>query len=105
MAASFTASLIVGWAWQVRARSSEEPPNSISTDRFVDHLAGPGRDNVHTQHAVGFLIGEHLHKPVGCAVGAGTAIGGEREFANIIGDAGAFSSSSVLPTVATSGQV
>jgi hypothetical protein len=31
IAASFTASDIVGWAWQVRARSSAEPPNSIST--------------------------------------------------------------------------
>ncbi len=31
IAASFTASDIVGCAWQVRARSSAEPPNSIST--------------------------------------------------------------------------
>jgi hypothetical protein len=31
IAASFTTSDIVGWAWQVRARSSAEPPNSIST--------------------------------------------------------------------------
>src|SRR5690554_2909744 len=30
-AASLTASDIVGCAWQVRARSSEEPPNSIRT--------------------------------------------------------------------------
>src|SRR5437868_220185 len=30
-AASLTASDRVGWAWQVRARSSAEPPNSIST--------------------------------------------------------------------------
>ena len=26
-----TASSRVGWAWQVRARSSDEPPNSIAT--------------------------------------------------------------------------
>src|SRR6201985_3647183 len=30
-AASLTASERVGWAWQVRARSSAEPPNSINT--------------------------------------------------------------------------
>ncbi len=28
---SRTASDMVGWAWQVRAKSSDEPPNSIST--------------------------------------------------------------------------
>src|SRR5262245_41969420 len=31
MAASLTASVRVGWAWQVRARSSAEPENSMIT--------------------------------------------------------------------------
>ena len=37
-----TASASVGWAWQVRARSSAEPPNSIS-DRRLARSARPRR--------------------------------------------------------------
>ena len=42
MAASFTASLIVGWAWQVRAMSSEEAPNSIATAASAIMLPASG---------------------------------------------------------------
>jgi hypothetical protein len=60
-AASFTASFSVGWAWQVRARSSAEP-------------------------AVGGLVGQHLHEPVGGAVDLGAAVGGEGELAHLVVD-------------------
>ena len=39
IAASLTASVSVGWAWQVRAMSSAEPPNSIDHGGLGDHLA------------------------------------------------------------------
>ena len=44
MAASFTASDSVGCAWQVRARSSDEPPNSISTDWNKNSMNGAMKD-------------------------------------------------------------
>ncbi len=51
---------------------------------LVDHLARPGTDNMHAEHLVGGLVGEHLHKALCRTVGAGAAIGGERELADII---------------------
>ena len=66
-AASLTASASVGWAWQVRARSSDEPPNSISTADLVDHLAGAGADDMGAEHPVGRCVGEDLDEAVGVA--------------------------------------
>ena len=86
-AASRTASERVGWAWQVRAISSAEPPNSISTTASCDHVAGAGAENVHAEHAVGLGVGEDFHKAFGVAHRPGAAVGGEGEFADLIVDA------------------
>src|SRR5438105_2376421 len=42
MAASLTASVSVGWAWQVRAMSSDEAPNSIATAASAIMLPASG---------------------------------------------------------------
>ena len=42
----------VGWAWQVRAMSSAEAPNSMAT-HLADHLADAGADDVDAEDAVG----------------------------------------------------
>ena len=63
-AASFTASVSVGWAWQVRAMSSAERAELHRHGGLGDHLAGVGADDVHAEHAVGLGVGEHLHEAV-----------------------------------------
>ena len=63
-------------------------PNSIATAASRDHVAGVGADDVHAEHAVGLGVGEDLHEAVGLLIGLGAAIGGERKFADIVGDAG-----------------
>ena len=55
---------------------------------FVDHFAGLAADNVHAEHPVGFRICENLHETFGGLVDLGTAVGGEREFADGVGDSG-----------------
>ena len=72
---------------------------------FVDHFTGFAADNVHAEHPVSLRICENLHESLGGLVDLGAAIGGERKFADGIGHAGRFSSSSVLPTDDTSGVV
>ena len=86
IAASLTASGSVGWAWQVRAMSSEEPANSIG-DGFGDHVAGAGADDVDAEHAVGLGVGEDLDDAFGLVHGLGAAVGEEGEFADLVGDA------------------
>src|SRR5262245_45820235 len=53
-----------------------------------NHVAGIGAENVHAEHAVGLGVGEDLDEPVGGAVDLGAAIGGKRELADIVGNAG-----------------
>ena len=53
-----------------------------------DHVAGVGADDVHAEHAVGLGVGQDLHEAVGLVVGLGAAVGGERELADVVGDAG-----------------
>jgi hypothetical protein len=43
---------------------------------------------VHAEHAVGLGVGQDFYKSIGLLVGPGAGIGREREFADIIGDAG-----------------
>ena len=66
-AASLTASGSVGWAWQVRAMSSAEAPNSMAIAASRDHVAGVGADDVHAEHAVGLGVGEDFDEAVGRA--------------------------------------
>ena len=56
--------------------------------RLGDHLRRVGAEDVHAEHAVGRGIGEDLHEAVGDVVGLGAAVGGERELADLVGDAG-----------------
>jgi hypothetical protein len=43
---------------------------------------------VHAEHAVGRGVGQDLHEAVGRLVDLGAAVGGERELADVVGDAG-----------------
>ena len=49
--------------------------------------AGFGADDVHAQHLVGRLVGQHLHEALGRAVGAAARIGGEGILADLVGNA------------------
>ena len=51
-------------------------------------VAGVRADNVDAEDAVGLGVGEELHEAVGRVVGLGAAVGGERELADLVGDAG-----------------
>lgn len=51
---------------------------------FGNQLTCCGANNVHTQHAVCLLVGQHLNKAIGHAQCAGTAIGKERELAGLV---------------------
>ena len=86
-AASFTASDRVGWAWQVRAMSSAEAPNSIATPHSAisSPASGPMMWAPRTRSVV--CVGEDLHEAVGRAVDLGAAVGRERELADLVGDA------------------
>ncbi len=59
-AASFTASDMVGWAWIVRARSSELPPYSMSSTVLRDQFGGVPRHDVGAEHPVGLGVGDDL---------------------------------------------
>ena len=72
---------------------------------FVDQFAGHGANDMGPQHPVGAGIGEDFDKAIGGLVGLGPTIGKEEEFACLVVDPLAFSSSSVLPTAAISGEV
>ena len=65
-AASLTASSSVGWAWQVRAMSSDEAPNSMAIADLGDQRAGLGADDVGAQHPVGGGVGQDLDEAVAC---------------------------------------
>ena len=82
------ASLTVGWAWQMRPISSAERREFHRHGGFGDHRAGFGADDVHAEHLVGGLVGQHLHEALGRAVGAAARIGGEGILADLVGDAG-----------------
>src|SRR3979411_1816727 len=51
---------------------------------------GVGPDDVHAEHAVGLGVGEDFDETVGLMVDLGAAVGGEREFSRVLGDAGLF---------------
>src|SRR6185437_9464526 len=59
-------------------------------DGFGDHVAGVGADEVHAEHAVGLGVGEDFHEAFGGLVHLGTAVGGHRKLADVVGDAGGF---------------
>src|SRR5215210_4332437 len=79
-AASFTASVSVGWAWQVRAMSSDDAPNSIATAHSMTRLpaSGPTMWTPSTRSVVA---------SVRRAVDLGAAVGRERKFPSLIGHA------------------
>ena len=54
---------------------------------FGDQFAGADAEDVNAEHAVGRGVGENLHEAVGLAHRARAAIGGEGEFADLVGDA------------------
>lgn len=59
-----------------------------SQSGFGDHLAGIGADDVHTQDAVGFRIGNELDETLGLKVGLGAGVGAEGEGSNAVLDSG-----------------
>src|SRR5260221_14343756 len=87
-AASFTASVNVGWGWQVRAISSDAAPNSMATAASAIHVAGVRADDVDAEHAVGLGIGEDFHEALGLQVHLCAAIGGKGKFAGVVGGTG-----------------
>ena len=87
-AASFTASLSVGWAWQMRATSSAEAPNSIAVTISAISVPASGPMMWAPSRRSVVLSARILTKPSVVAHRAGAAVGGEREFADVVGDAG-----------------
>ena len=87
-AASLTASDMVGCgvagAGEIFRRAAEFHQHR----RLVDHLAGAEADDMHAEHAVGRLVGEDFHETVGVQHGAGAAVRREREFPDLVVDAG-----------------
>ena len=66
-AASLVASESEGWAWQMRARSSDEAPNSIATTPSAISSLTQRTDDVHAEDAIGLRVGEDLHEADGVA--------------------------------------
>ena len=73
-------------ARQVLGRSAEFHQHR----RLVDQVARALADDVDAEHPVGRLVGKDLHEAFGRQHGARPAVGGERELAGHIGDAGLF---------------
>src|SRR6185312_86709 len=53
---------------------------------FMDHFAGFAADNVHAEHAICLRICENFYKAFRGLVDLGTAVRGEGEFADGVGD-------------------
>src|SRR3954454_23060271 len=104
-AASLTASERVGWAWQVRARSSAEPPNSISTAAswIISPASAPTMWTPSTRSV--FASARILTKPSVVWLTLVRALAVKGNLPTLYATPAAFSSSSVLPTAATSGEV
>ena len=66
----------VGWAWQMRARSSLAAPNSMATTASAIS-SGIGADHMHAEDAVAIGVGEHLDEAGGFPDAEGAAIGQE----------------------------
>ena len=54
--------------------------------KFGNQRPRIGADDVRSQYAVRRFVGEDLHEPICLAHRAGARIGGEREFADVVGD-------------------
>ena len=80
-AASLTTSDSVGWAWQVRARSSALAENSIATAASAISSDTRGPTHVDAEDPVGLFVGEDLHHPVLLTEALGASIGPEHEAA------------------------
>src|SRR5690606_14335664 len=105
MAASCTASDRDGWAWQMRARSSAEPLNSMvstpsctSSDTF-----GPIRCMPSTRSVSAWAM--TFTKPVGSAMATARPTAANGKVPALYGTPSALSCCSVLPTQAISGPV
>src|SRR5437763_4412132 len=53
-----------------------------------DHVAGVGAEDVDAEHAIARRIGKDFDEAFGLQVDLGTAVGGERKFADVVNDAG-----------------
>ena len=53
-------------------------------DGLGDHVAGPGPEDVHAEDAVGFGVGEDLHRPLDLVHRLGPAVREERELAHLV---------------------
>ncbi len=85
-----TASDNVGCAWQVRARVFCRAAELHQDCGFRDQLAGVGANDVDAEHTIRRGVGENFDEAVGHVNGLGAAVGGEREFADVVGDACGF---------------
>src|SRR5262249_37746807 len=54
---------------------------------FGNQIAGLGADDMATHDPIGLGVGENFDEALGVAVGAGAAVGRERELADLIGGA------------------
>src|SRR6185437_8712506 len=57
---------------------------------FCDQVSGFGAQYVHAQYAIRLRIGQHFREAVRCRDGLGARIGGEGEFADLVGYSGGF---------------
>jgi hypothetical protein len=67
----------------LRARTVLNGKNSLR-----DHLTCVRTDNMYTEQLVGFLLRYHLNLTFGVEVGLRTRVGREREFTDVVLDAG-----------------
>src|SRR5690606_7814385 len=105
MAASWMASDRVGWAWQIRARSSAEPLNSmVSTPSCTSSEAlGPMMCRPRTRSVSAWAI--TFTKPVASAMATARPTAANGKLPVLYGTPSALSCCSVLPTQAISGEV
>ena len=98
-AASLTASLKVGWAWQIRPTSSLLAPNSMAVTNSAISVPASGPMICAPSTKSVCLVRQHLHEPVRHVHRPGAAIGGEGGTCPPrYSMPAAFSSSSVAPT-------
>ena len=89
----------------MRAMSSRARSELHGHHGFGDQLGRERADDVHAENGVGLRVGEDLDEAVRFAESTGAAVGDERKLPDRYSTPAAFSSCSVLPTQAISGEV
>ena len=104
-AASFTASVSVGWAWQVRRDILGGGAELHGHRHLADHLAGVGADDVDAEHAVGRDVSASIFtKPSVWCIALARPLAVNGNLPTLVLDAGRASTPlRVLPTQAISG--